>query len=101
MEERGCEKQQDEEKVDMVGATVRMQDRGWWRALAPSGCLSACGVEVLGASRLDPPPRLPCLPSHHQVKGPAFGITKKDPFISKIVYRYSLCIEYLPFITGL
>ena len=55
MEEKRREKQEDQCKVDVVRAKVRLQEEGWERASVPSGAHLDTGGGA-GGSRLHSPP---------------------------------------------
>lgn len=63
MEEKRCEKQEDQCKVDVVRAKVRLQEEGGERASVPSGSPFRCGGRSRGLqAALTALP--PCPPSH-------------------------------------
>lgn len=93
---REREKQQDQEKTEMVGATVRVQERlrervSPWQA--PNGMWRrALGPELVSAScwTPPPPPALPSFPPRTQV---SYFLNHQATSTVEIIFQYGLHVE--------
>ena len=92
MEEKRCEKQEDQCKVDVVRAKVRLQEEGGERASVPSGSPLRCGGRSRGLQAALT--ALPSVPPWETFL--FFESQRKDPFIFKTVWLQS-AVGYLIF----